>query len=237
MVALPPSVISRLRSRSGRLASNDGPELFYKCFAFLAIVDHKRVVFSKSGSWTARHFAEIDEPPVGHVGWFKPEIVAHRGRHIKTGAFVEIRFWPFITKDVLPMISAKRSSIFPLRVRDAVAFANRDPAAFASRNSRALISFVKPRNNARRFRAVPLFRFVVIWKRAVKGIESRREFNGNVIAAMRRVRIVHAAIVFCPVLVPRACAIWHRIVSRRFLADPKDCSYDVFLPRETLSWF
>src|ERR1700746_3674639 len=80
-----------------------------------------------------------------------------------------------------------------------------------------------------------LFCFVVVRKSTVKGILSRREFCRDVIAAMSTIRVVNATVVFGPFLVPRACPIRDRIVTSRFLADPKDGSHDFLLPRETLS--
>src|SRR5438132_2725556 len=48
----------------------DCTELFDERCAFLAIVDHERVVFSKSGPRAARHFLKIHKAPVGHVRFF-----------------------------------------------------------------------------------------------------------------------------------------------------------------------
>ena len=80
-------------------------------------------------------------------------------------------------------------------------------------------------------------RFIVVGKRAVEWILSRRKFCGNVIASMRRIRIVKAAIAFCPLFVPGARAIRHRIVSTGLLTDPKDGCHDVGFPRITLCSF
>src|SRR5437016_10281515 len=133
------------------------------------------------------------------------------------------------------MIRAERTSVFPLRIRDAITLANRDPSAFASRNSGTLIGLLDPGNNARRFGPMTLLRFVVIWKRAVKRILSRREVYGSVITAMTRIGIVNPAIIFGPLRVPGAYPIGNRIFWGRFLADPKDRCYNIFFPRETLS--
>src|SRR5205807_7199709 len=51
----------------------------------------------------------------------------------------------------------------------------------------------------------------------------------------RRVRIVEAAVVFSPVLVPRTGMIWDRIVVARILADPKNGGHDLSLPRIRLA--
>src|SRR5206468_11518972 len=79
-------------------------------------------------------------------------------------------------------------------------------------------------------------RFVVIGKRAVKWVQSRREFRRNVIAAMSGIRIVNSAIVFCPFPVPRTYPIWNRIVRSRFLTDPEDGRLYVCFPRIALFW-
>src|SRR5206468_5788806 len=163
------------------------------------------------------------------------EKIPNSGRYIETGAFVQVGFWPFVTENVLPMVSAEWTSVFPLCIRDAITFANRDPPVFARRNSGTLIDFIEPGNNSRRFGPMTLLRFVVIWKRAVKRIQSRREVYGSVITAMSGIRIIKAAIIFGPLRVPGAYPIRNRIFWGRFLADPKDGCYNIFLPRETLS--
>src|SRR5207237_7037984 len=129
-----------------------------------------------------------------------------------TGAFEKSRGWRFRAKNLLPVLSTERSGVFPLRIDCSIAFANRDPAAFASRNGRALISFIEPRNNARRFRSMALSRFVIIGKRAVKWVLPRCEFYRNVIAATSGIRIVEPAIIFGPFFVPGAYPIGNRIV-------------------------
>src|SRR6266478_10124334 len=133
------------------------------------------------------------------------------------------------------MIGAEGASVFPLRVRDAITFANGDPSAFASRNSGTLIRFVEPWNNSRRFGSMALSCFVVVRKRAVKRIQSRREVYGSVITAMSGIRIVNPAIIFGPLRVPGAYPVRNWIFWSRFLADPKDRCYNIFLPRKTLS--
>src|ERR1700745_728788 len=77
--------------------------------------------------------------------------------------------------------------------------------------------------------------FIVIRKRAVKWIQSRRELYGNIIAAMGRIRIINAAVVFSPVRIPGAYPVGHWILRCGFLANPEDGSHDFFFPRETLS--
>ena len=78
-------------------------------------------------------------------------------------------------------------------------------------------------------------RLIIVRKRAVKRILSWREFYRNVIAAISRIWIIHAAVILSPVLVPAAYAIWNWIIRRRFFTDPEDCRYDLGFPRETLS--
>src|SRR4051794_6413086 len=81
-----------------------------------------------------------------------------------------------------------------------------------------------------------LFRLIIVRKCAVKGILSWREFHRNIIAAVSRIRIIDAAVVFRPLRIPTAYAVRNRVVGSRFLANPEDRCDDVFLPRVTLSW-
>src|SRR5439155_11373964 len=154
---------------------------------------------------------------------------------IQTGAFVKIGFWPFIAKNILPVISTERAGVFPLRIDCSIAFANGDPSILAGGNGWALVCFVEPGNNTRRFGPMALSRFVIIGKRAVKWVLPRREFYRDVIAATSGIRIVEPAIIFGPFFVPGAYPIGNRIVTTRFLADPKDGCHDVCFPRIALS--
>ncbi len=100
------------------------------------------------------------------------------------------------------MVGAERPGVFPLRIDRSIAFADGDPSIFASRDSRALIRFLEPRNNARRFRPVPSSRLVAVRERAVKWILAGREFYRNVIAPVPGIGVIEASVVLCPIFVP-----------------------------------
>src|SRR5882724_8199177 len=170
--------------------------------ACFAIANYKCVVFSERRPRSARYFAELDEAPVGHIHFVSFEIVTHSGRHIETRAFVQIAFWTFVAKDILPIIGPERSCVFPLRISRSIPFANRDPSTLAGRNPGASVRFLEPRNDAGRFRTVPSGCLVVVWQGAVKRVLSRRELYRNVIAAMRRIWIVKSAVTSAPIFVP-----------------------------------
>src|SRR6266705_2883942 len=118
------------------------------------------------------------------------------------------------------MVGAKRSGIFPLRISDAIAFADCNPTIFASGHTWPLIGVLKPGNNARRFRPMAFPGFVIVRERAVERVLPRGETYRNVVAATGSIRLVGAAIILCPILVPRTCAIGHWIVAARFLTNP-----------------
>src|SRR6266480_2360257 len=183
---------------------------------------------------TAWHFIEIHEPPIGDVSWFQSEVIADGRRNIEPGAFVQVRFWPVVTENVLPVVGAEWSGVLPLRIRGSIAFADRDPSVFASRYGRSLVPFFKPRNNARRFGSMAFPRFIIVGEGAVEWIEPWREFYRNVIAATSRIRVVHSAIIFGPFLVPGAHPIGNGIVAGWFFADPENGGNDVGLPGVTL---
>src|SRR5437667_11491322 len=146
-------------------------------------------------------------------------------------AFVQIEFRTFVAKDILPIIGAERSCVFPLRINRSIPFANRDPSILAGGNAGALVRFLEPRHDTRRFRPVTIDCLVVVWEGAVKRVLSRGELYRNVIAAMRGIWIVKSAVTSAPIFVPGAPPVRHRIVSARLLADPKDSCHNIFLPR------
>src|SRR5205809_1480157 len=100
------------------------------------------------------------------------------------------------------MVGAERSGIFPLCVRDSIALADCNPTIFAGGHAWPLIDVLTPGNNARRFGPMPFSCFVIIRKRAVERVLPWGETYGNVVAAMGSIRLVDAAIILCPVLVP-----------------------------------
>ena len=117
------------------------------------------------------------------------------------------------------MIGAERSRVFPLRIDRSIAFADRDPSIFASRNSRALIRFLEPWNNVRGFRSMPGVCLVAVRKRAVKWILPGREFYRGVIAPVAGIGVVKTAVVFSSNFCPRnsrdSGLDYFRLVARR----------------------
>ncbi len=129
------------------------------------------------------------------------------------------------------MVRSEWSGVFPLRISDSIAFADRDPSILASGNSRALVCLFKPRNNARRFRLMAGTRFVVVGECAVKRVLPRCKFYRDIITAMGRIWVIKTAVAFCPLFVPGTCTIRSEIISTWLFADPKDCCYDTCFPR------
>src|SRR3954452_15044045 len=156
-------------------------------------------------------------------------------RNIETCAFIEIRLWPFVSENILPVVGSERPGVFPLRIGGSVALTDRHPASFAGGYRGPLIGLVEPRNNIWRFGTMTLLRFVVIGQCTVEGIESRGEFHRHIIAAMSRIRVIRPTVLFSPLCVPRAHAIGDGIVGRRFLANPENGSDNIAFPRVTLS--
>src|ERR1700746_468880 len=72
---------------------------------------------------------------------------------------------------------------------------------------------------------------VVVGERAVKWVLPRRKFYRDIITPMDRIWVIETTVVFCPLLVPSACAIRDEIMSTWLFADPKDCCYDACFPR------
>ena len=132
------------------------------------------------------------------------------------------------------MVRSKWSCVFPLGISDSIAFADRHPAIFASGNSRAAVRLLKPRNNTRRFRPMAGMCFIIVRKCAVKWVLLRHKFDRNIITPIGRIWIVKTSVAFCPLFVPRTCAIRDEIISTWLFADPKDCCYDICFPRKRL---
>src|SRR6266581_4865 len=126
----------------------------------------------------------------------------HGGRDIETRTFVQIEFRTFVAKDILPIIGAERSCVFPLRINRSIPFANRDPSILAGGNAGALVRFLEPWNDTGRLRPVTSGCLVVVREGAVKRVLSRCEPHRNVIAAMRRIWIVKSAVTSAPIFVP-----------------------------------
>src|SRR5438067_13771472 len=98
---------------------------------------------------------------------------------------VEVRLRPFILKNVLVMIGAKRAAIFPLRVASPVALSHRDPAIFTHRLARPRVDLFKPRDDQRRFRFELTVGHVVVLQRAAEWTVVRYDGDGNLIAPRR----------------------------------------------------
>src|SRR6266699_2101712 len=82
-----------------------------------------------------------------------------------------------------------------------------------------------------RFEPMTCACLIVVRKRTIKWVLSRREFYRDVVASVGRIRVVKTAVISCPLFVPGTCAIWDGIISAWLFADPKDSCYDTFFPR------
>ena len=111
----------------------------------------KVIVFAVVSPGTGRHIAHFDKLPIRYVGRREAEIIADGWRNIQPSSMVEVRFRPFILKNVLEMIGAKWTAIFPLRVASAVAFANCDPMIFTHRLAGPCVDLLEPRDDERSF--------------------------------------------------------------------------------------
>ena len=120
------------------------------------------------------------------------------------------------------MVRSEWSCVFPLRISDPIAFADRDPSIFASGNSRTLVCLLKPRNNSSpRFRPVASMCFVILRECAVKRVLAWCKFYRDIITPSSRIWVVKTAVVFGPLFVPGTCVIRDEIISTWPFADQK----------------
>src|SRR5262245_39496842 len=112
---------------------------------------------------------------------------------------VQIRLRALVSEDVLKMVCAKRATILPLRIAEAIAFADRDPTMAADRLPCAGVGLLEPWDHERSFRLELAVGNVVIRQREVERILPRDERNRNVISARARLRVVRAAVIRRPV--------------------------------------
>ena len=113
------------------------------------------------------HFHKL---PVGHIGWAEPEVIAHSRGDIETCSVIQVRFRSLILENILEMVGAEGSAIFPLGVANAIAFADRQPAVFANGVARFCVGSPKPWNYQRRFRLELPMGDVVVREGAIKRI-------------------------------------------------------------------
>jgi hypothetical protein len=69
-------------------------------------------------------------------GWAEPEVIAHSWGDIETCSVIQVRFRSLVLENILEMVSAEGSAIFPLGVANTIAFADRQPVVFANRAAR-----------------------------------------------------------------------------------------------------
>src|SRR6187399_2578920 len=91
------------------------------------------IVIAVASPGTRRHIPNFNKLPVGHISRRQSQIIADRGGNIQSGPMVQIRLRALIAEDVLKMVCAKRAAILPLRVAEAIPFANGNPTMAADR--------------------------------------------------------------------------------------------------------
>jgi len=68
----------------------------------------------------AEHRA-LPQIAVGHISWAEPEVIAHSRGHIETCPVIQVRFRSLILENILEMVGAEGSAIFPLSVANTIA--------------------------------------------------------------------------------------------------------------------
>src|SRR5262245_45516681 len=147
---------------------------------------------------------------------------------------VKIRLRTLIAENTLKMVCAKWPTILPLRVAEAVAFADGDPTMAADGLPRPGVRLLEPRDYQRRFRLKLTVSDVVIRQRAVERILPRDERDWDVIPARARLRVVRPAIIGCPIEIPTTLVIRYRIVSAGLFPHPKYGGDNIHFPRVPL---
>src|SRR5437764_14276621 len=99
-------------------------------------------VASPGARW---YVADLHKLPVGYIGWRQTQIIAHCRRDIQAGTVIKVRLWSLIPENVLKMVGPERPAIFPLRIADAIAHANRNPPMTKGVLSQAGITLIKQR--------------------------------------------------------------------------------------------
>src|SRR5438128_11918579 len=117
---------------------------------------------------------------------------------------VQIRFGALVSKNILEVIRPEWTTIFPLRVAGAIAFADGDPMVPAHRLPLPRVSLLEPRYDQRRFRLELTVRHVVVRQCTIERILPWNECHRNVVAPRRCFRCVETAIITCPIRVPAA---------------------------------
>ena len=136
----------------------------------LALGNHEMVVVTIATPRPGRDIAHFYKLPVGHIGRAEPEVIAHSRGDIETGPVIQVRFRSLALENVLEVVGAEGSAIFPLGVANAIALADRQPVVFAHRATRFGIGSPKPRNHQRRFRLELPVRDVIVREGEIKGI-------------------------------------------------------------------
>ncbi len=146
---------------------------------------------------------------------------------------IEIRFGTLIAENVLKMVRAKRTAVFPLRITGPISFTNGNPAISGIPIRQGpLYSLFKPRNHQRGFRLELTMSDVVVRQRTVKWVQLRNKCHRNVISPRARLGIIISAIIRRPIKVPGTFVVWNWIIASGLFSNPKHRGHDIGLPRD-----
>ena len=104
--------------------------LLHQPLLILPPSNDEEIVLAVASPRARSHVAHFDKLPVRHIGWREAEVVPRCGRNIQARAVIGVWLRPFISENILKVISAKWPAIFPFRIRSAIPFANGKPAIF-----------------------------------------------------------------------------------------------------------
>ncbi len=206
-------------------------------FEVCAIRGDGRPVLTVFFPRTVGHLGIFDEAPVTLLAGLQVEVISDGWRNIDGGTFVRTVLRAAVSEDIVVVIGHPWAAIFPLGVAASATVINLNPSPFEHGFTRFGVHAAEPGDDARGFRFVAApSGDVVVGQGDVKRIEPRSEFfRSEFSAAMigdasRWIRIVVAAVVFAPLLIPRRLVIGGRVVLRWLFTDPEDGGGDVLPP-------
>lgn len=185
---------------------------------------------------TGRDFLAIRKFPVRNIGAIETKVVTQCGRHVETGAPIQVGFRLLFAKDILPVIGAEGTAIAPLGVADfSGSIAHGHPSIATDRLAVFGIDLLKPGDHESRFGLRRPARDVVVGQGYVEGILTGNEFHREEVAPRCRIRVVIATKVVRPICIPRTASIVGKVVSSGWFTDPKNGGHDAGSPRITIA--
>src|ERR1035437_3773104 len=182
-----------------------------------------------AGPGSIGHIPIFHETPLDALPALESEVIPGGGADVDASVGIAVWTRGFFAENILPVVGLEGTHILPLGITYHSVGMDRHPMALANRDASAAVVAPEPGNHFRHFRAVAAVGGdIIVGQGDIKRVLRGSECGGK--QAVASIRVVVAAVIRQPVLIPGARLVRRRVVLGRKFANPEYGGRDPTVP-------